>query len=185
MPLIRPDRAHLPSYAEALRSGFEPSTYDGPAIARAHLEAISRDPEAFLDSLENLEGRGTVTLPDGRMVPRLPGFTRWIVEDGFCGVIHFRWQPGTTDLPPHVLGHIGYLVAPWRRREGHATRALAQLLTQIGQFGLPWVELTADPDNFASMRVIEANGGIPHGRFRKSAAHGGGEAMRFRIPLKG
>jgi predicted acetyltransferase len=51
-----------------------------------------------------------VALPDGTMVPRLPGFWRWLWDGEFCGSIQFRWQPGTPDLPPTCLGHIGYSV---------------------------------------------------------------------------
>ncbi|HYF08545.1 MAG TPA: GNAT family N-acetyltransferase [Acetobacteraceae bacterium] len=187
MPLtriVRPDAAHLPDYADALRRGFEPFTYSGAAAARAHLDAMDRDPAAFLDSLEDPAGRGPpVLLPDGRAVPRLPGFTRFILGDGFCGVIHFRWQTGSTDLPPHVMGHVGYLVAPWRQRQGHARRALGLLLREVTPLGLPWVELTTDPDNRASIRVIEANGGVLAERFTKPPMHGGTEALRFRVAL--
>ena len=182
--LVRPAAEHLPDYVAALRRGFEPSTYDGAAVAEAHLTAIAEDADAFLARLENPEGRGEITLPDGRVVPRLPGFTRFIWADGFCGVIHFRWLPGTVDLPPHVLGHIGYLVVPWRQRRGHATRALALLLTEIASLGLPWVELTTDPGNAPSIRVIEANGGVLSGRFTRPASHGSGEGLRFRIGLR-
>jgi predicted acetyltransferase len=181
--LVRPDAEHLPDYTEAIRRGFEPSTYSGSEIAAAHLAAIARDPAAFLAGLDDPVGRGTILLPDGRRVARLPGFTRWITDRGFCGVIHFRWQPGSTDLPAHVLGHVGYLVVPWRRREGQATRALSLLLREIATLGLPWIELTTDPDNHASMRVIEANGGALMERFIRTALHGGGPGLRFRIPL--
>jgi predicted acetyltransferase len=36
----------------------------------------------------------------------------------FCGSIGLRWLPGTEELPPHCLGHIGYAVVPWKRRLG-------------------------------------------------------------------
>jgi predicted acetyltransferase len=181
--LVRPAAEHLPDYADALRRGFEPSSYNGPAVAAAHLDAIGRDAAGFLAGLEDLVGRGTVTLPDGSAALRLPGFTRWILDGGFCGVIHFRWQPGSTGLPERVLGHVGYQVVPWRRGEGQATRALGLLLPEAARFGLPWLELVADPGNLASIRVIEANGGICLGRFTRPAAYGGTEGVRFHITL--
>ena len=61
----------------------------------------------------------------GSEVARLPGLTRWMWQDGFCGAINLRYEPGTTDLPPHVSGHIGYSVVPACRGRGCATRALA------------------------------------------------------------
>ena len=183
--LVRPDAELLPAYTDAIRRGFEPSTHSGADIAAAHLAAIARDPAAFLAGLDNLAGGGTILLPDGRRVARLPGFTRWIIDRGFCGVIHFRWQPGTTELPAHVLGHVGYLIVAWRRGEGQATRALGLLLREIATVGLPGVELTTDPGNHASIRVIEANGGALAERFTRTRMHGGGPGLRFRIPLPG
>jgi predicted acetyltransferase len=117
------------------------------------------------------------------LVPRLPGFRRWLWDGEFCGSIGFRWQPGTSSLPPHVLGHIGFAVVPWKRRRGYATLALAQLLSEIGNKGLTFVELTTDQDNAASQRVIRANGGELIERFRKPAAYGGKASCRFRIDL--
>jgi predicted acetyltransferase len=182
--LLRPSVALAPGYAEALRRGFVPSTFLGPAVAERHLAALAEDAAAFVALLDDPIGTGTVMLPDGRQVPRLPGFTRWIDSDGFCGVMHFRWQKGSAALPPHVLGHIGYLVVPWRQREGHATRALGLLLAEIAPLGLPWVELSTDPGNIASIKVIEAHGGHLVERFTRGEAYGGGDALRFRIPIR-
>ncbi|WP_156954534.1 hypothetical protein [Paraburkholderia acidipaludis] len=46
---------------------------------------------------------------------------------------------------------------------------------------LTYVELTVDPENLASRKVIESSGGLLVERFRKAAAYGGTEALRFRI----
>jgi predicted acetyltransferase len=116
-------------------------------------------------------------------VPRLPGYRRWMWDGEFCGSIGFRWQPGTSALPPHCLGHIGYSVVPWKQRLGHATRALALLLPDVRKEGLAYVELTTDPDNLPSQKVITANGGVLVKRFRKEPAYGQAEALLFRIPL--
>lgn len=104
-------------------------------------------------------------------------------DEDFCGSIGFRWQPGATELPAHVLGHIGYAVVPWRRRQGHATSALALLLEEIAPIGLGHVALTTEPGNHASIRVIEANGGVLVERFAKPEAYGGAPGLRFRIAL--
>jgi predicted acetyltransferase len=56
-------------------------------------------------------------------------------------------------------GHIGYAVRPSRRREGHATRALALALGEAAALGLDRVLVTASDDNLASWRVIESVGG--------------------------
>ena len=85
--------------------------------AREELAKIAEDPAAFVASLDDREAKaGPVTLPDGSKVPRLPGYRRWMWDGEFCGSIGFRWQKGTSALPPYVLGHIGYAVVPWKRR---------------------------------------------------------------------
>ena len=125
-----------------------------------------------------------VALPDGTMVPRLPGYRRWMWDGEFCGTIGFRWQPGTTALPPHCLGHIGYAVVPWKRRRGYATRALAALLEDVRSEGLEFVELTTGVSNVASRRVIESNGGVLIERFQLGPEYGLKEDFRFRIHLR-
>lgn len=101
----------------------------------------------------------------------------------FCGSIGLRWQPGSSELPPYVLGHIGYAVVPCKRGRGYATRALQLLLPQAKLEGLDYVTITTQPDNVASQRVIRANGGVLIGAFRESEQYGGYEALRFRIDL--
>jgi predicted acetyltransferase len=122
-------------------------------------------------------------LPDGSTVPRIPGYHRWMWDGEFCGRISFRWQPGTTSLPPHCLGHIGYSVVPWKQRLGYATLALKQLLPEARAEGLPFVEITTVPSNFPSQRVILANGGVLVDHFTTPPQFGNTEGLRFRISL--
>jgi predicted acetyltransferase len=72
---------------------------------------------------------------------------------------------------------------PWKRQRGYATAGLRLLLHQARERNLAYVELTTQPDNLASQKVILANGGRPHGTRRKIAAYGGGEELLFRIEL--
>ena len=120
-------------------------------------------------------------LPDGSTVRRLPGFNLWMWDGEFCGRIGFRWQPGTEDLPAHCLGHIGYTVVPWKRRLSYATRALGAILPDAWAEGLRYVEITTDPDNVASQRVIERNGGVLVDEFLTVPALGGTLKRRYRI----
>lgn len=183
MILVQPATPHLASYCAALRRGWSPNTVR-EAAALEELQEIERDPLLFLNSLWDPEARGApVLLPDGSRVPRLPGFRLWMWNGEFCGSIGLRWQPGTPELPPYCLGHIGYAVVPWKTRRGYATRALALLLPMAIAQGLPYVELTTDPDNVPSQRVIIANGGVFHARFRKTAHYGNGEGLLYRIYL--
>ena len=182
--LAIPTTAYLPQYVDALERGWSPDNVRPAETAQEHLSAITRDPDGFLERMDDREARGgPIALPDGTRIERLPGITRWIWDGGFCGSIGFRWQPGTSALPPHVLGHIGFSVVPWQSRKGHATRALALMLQEARAVGLDYVELTTDPENLASQHVIRANAGVLLERFTKDAAYGGGDALRFRIRL--
>lgn len=183
MHLVRPALEHLPSYIHALEQGWSPDNQRSD-VADEERARIARDPNGFLAEQIDREGRGpAVVLPDGSTVPRLPGYKRWMWDGEFCGVIGFRWQPGTPALPPTCLGHIGYSVVPWKRQRGYATRALALLLPEVRREGLPYVEITTDSTNVASRRVIEANGGVLVEEFAKPASHGGALSLRFRIVM--
>ena len=182
MKLVWPSREYLASYVSALERGWSPDNTRGEVAAREELDRIAKDPDAFVASMVDREAKaGPVTLPDGSIVPRLPGYRRWLWDGEFCGSIGFRWQPGTTALPPHCLGHIGYSVVPWKRGRGYATLALKLLLPDVKSEGLEFVEITTDPPNIASQRVIEANGGVLVERFVKPPQLGGTEALRYRI----
>ena len=50
--------------------------------------------------------------------------------------------------------------------------------------GLEYVELTVDPENLASQRVIAACNGALVERFRKTAAYGFAETLRYSIELE-
>ena len=113
----------------------------------------------------------------------MPGYVRWMWDGEFCGQIGFRWQPGTEALPPYVPGHIGYAVVPWKRQRARGVAALALLLPEARKEGLAWVELTTDPDNEPSQKVITNNGGVLVERFAKGEAYGSSEALRWRIML--
>jgi predicted acetyltransferase len=181
--LLRPATEHVASYIAALERGWSPDT-ENPDASRIMLDRLRSDQEAFLRLADDPEGAGPpVTLPDGTQVKRIPGYLRWIWDGEFAGSINLRWQPGTTELPPTCLGHIGYAVVPWRQRRGYATEALGAMLPLARKTGLPWVAITTDVDNIASEKVITANGGIFVHEFTKPEALGGGVALLYRIAL--
>ena len=65
------------------------------------------------------------------------------------------------DFLSRIGGHIGYVVVPEFRRQGHATTILRMAL-QIAhdKLGLGRVLVTCDDDNIGSIRTIENNGGV-------------------------
>ena len=185
MHLVHPAEEHLASYIAALERGWSADNVRGAVAAQEELERLRTDATTFLRLMDDREAKGPlVKLPDGSMVTRLPGFHRWLWDGEFAGSISLRWRVGTTDLPPHCLGHVGYGVVPWKRRRGYATAALRLLLPEAKAVGLPFIEVTTDPDNVASQRVIEAAGGVLYERFTKPPQFGSVPGLRYRIVLK-
>ncbi len=183
MELIVPARPYLDGYLAALRREWSPTTTN-PDFWRGELERVESDPDTALAQFAQVDPGGrTVTQPDGSEVPRIPGVTRWMWDGEFCGATNLRWLPGTAELPVHVLGHIGYSVVPWKQRRGYATQALGGMLALAREHGLPYVEITTQPDNVASQKVIEANAGISLGDFVEPPGHGGHVGVKYRIDL--
>jgi predicted acetyltransferase len=181
--LVWPAQQYLAGYLAALQRGWSPNTLR-PEAGTEELHAIREDPSAFLAMLVDKEGRGPpIKLPDGSTVSPLPGYRKWIWDGEFCGSIGLRWSPGTSSLPSHCPGHIGYSVVPWKQRRGHATEALRQLLIEAKALGLDHVVITTDPANVPSQRVILSNGGVLVGRNRRPEQLGSGDDLRFRIDL--
>ena len=155
MQLVEPSLDYLPSYVAALEANWSPDNIVN--VSAKQLAAIGESAAGFVASLT--QQGGTFTLPDGMAVPKLPFIARWMWDGDFCGSISLRWQAGTDALPEYVLGHIGYAVVPWKRGRGYASEALRLMLMEARSIGLGRVEITTDPDNFTSQRVIEKNGG--------------------------
>jgi predicted acetyltransferase len=178
LQLIQPTLDNLPAYAAALARGFSPDNVRGEIAAREELAKIDADPPAFVAQQTDRDAKGPpIKLPDGSTFPRIPGYRLWMWDGELC------WQPGTSELPPHVLGHIGYAVVPWKRRLGYATAALGMILPRARAEGLAYVEITTDVDNPASQRVILANGGVLVGPYKKPPQYGESDGLKYRIDL--
>ncbi len=93
----------------------------------------------------------------------LPGLvaesTFWCVADGrVLGRIALRHE--LNEQLEKFGGHIGYEVRPSARRQGLATEMLAQLLKTPKAKSIGRLLLTCAPDNLASNKTIQKNGGV-------------------------
>ncbi|MFD5413293.1 GNAT family N-acetyltransferase [Streptomyces nojiriensis] len=114
-------------------------------------------PEGFAAWVERLRRQSDRTLPVDH--GRVHATYWWIAEgDTYLGAIDLRHYLNGFLLD--AGGHIGYSVRPSARRRGLATWALAAVLHEARVLGMDRVLLTCDPDNEASVRTIEGNGGV-------------------------
>ncbi|ONI71894.1 GNAT family N-acetyltransferase [Kribbella sp. ALI-6-A] len=135
--------------------------------------AQAEDPAEFarlVDAIKS-EADETLELPPGLVHQTVLWFTD---GDEWLGRLSIRH-----DLTPALLelgGHIGYVVRPSARRQGHATAMLAQALPIAAELGIDPALLTCDADHDASRKVIEAAGGE-----LEDERHG---KLRFWVPTK-
>ena len=159
MQLVRPGPEHLTSYVAALEHGWSADNERGIEAAHEELSRIQADAAAFLASMEDREAKGPpVTLPDGSAVqrPRASGAgsgTASSAGAAGCG------GSQVSAPPPHCLGHIGYAVCRGSSASGMQSQRYASCFRKPRRRPSV-VEITTDPDNIASQRVIEANGGV-------------------------
>lgn len=85
----------------------------------------------------------------------------WLADgpalDRYLGRISLRHQ--LTEMLYEWGGHIGYVVRPSARRQGHATAALAGMLEVCRRRDIDPVLVTCDVDNTGSRKTIEGAGG--------------------------
>ncbi len=94
---------------------------------------------------------------------------------------------GIIDLRHHINhpvlglwgGHMGYYVRPNERKKGYATEMVRQNLQKCREIGIDRVMITCYAGNFASERVITANGGI----YEKDVSVDGDVIKRFWVNL--
>jgi predicted acetyltransferase len=141
-------------YAQAFLAMAEEFQAAGEMQYANCLHKIREDFPAYLKEIKGMLG------PRGLKPGRVPQSEFWLVDPQrhmVLGTIRFR----------HALnarleingGHIGYAIRPGERGKGYAKRQLAMLLNCLAKSGWQRVLLTCDAENYASARVIEANGG--------------------------
>lgn len=147
LELVRPATRYKKSYLEAIgefqREGRY--TYHNVDQLRANF------PAHIDDERERIH-------PENIVVYRVPETIFWLVDGGeYIGRLELRHK-----LNDHLLeigGHIGYSIRPSLRRKGYGTKILELALHKAHEAGLDRVLLTCDPDNIASRKIIETNGG--------------------------
>lgn len=182
MELVVPGREHLDGIEDAYQRGWSRNTeHDSSAVDLARLQAGR---EAFLAEFADWSTAGPkITLASGGVVDRVPQLERWLWDGEFGGRISLRALPGTVELPPHVLGHIGYSIVPWKQGKGYATQALRRMLPIAREHGLPYVDLMTRPDNVPSQRVIVNNDGVLLGEVISPPEDGSRPFLHWRITL--
>ena len=96
-----------------------------------------------------------VGLLDGWRVPETTFFL--YVDDmpvGMGSIRHFL-----TDALREVGGHIGYCISPKYRGNGYGKEILKRLIIEAKKIGIKDILITTNLDNYASQKVIIANGG--------------------------
>lgn len=90
---------------------------------------------------------------------QVPASTYWLMADGVpVGQGNLRHR--LTDALRQAGGHIGYAVASNRRGRGYGRALLGLMLEEARRMGVTEeILVTVHPDNAASRRVAEANGG--------------------------
>jgi predicted acetyltransferase len=127
------------------------------------------DPKRFLSWVERMRIAGSSGQADCER-DRVPHIILWWTA-GPQYVGRARINFALNDQLREFGGHIGYDVRPSARKQGHATAILASALLVARQQHIELALLTCAPDNAASRRVIERNGGkltdvSPSGRLR-------------------
>jgi predicted acetyltransferase len=166
--LVAPSPRFQKSFLEAVEEIFasdDDNHYAGlnviPPVGDFPGESYSlddlRDPEVFAEYAERMAATGedTAWLPPG-IVPAT--FLWWAEGDAYIGRLSIRHS--LTQWLLDYGGHIGYVVRPSARGQGHAKAMLAAALPVAAGLGIDPVLVTCDDTNTASRRVIEANGGV-------------------------
>ena len=136
--------------------GLEEMAQEFHALGESFLALALSDREAFFDEIDWFE-RGE-QLPPDRV--RMSWF--WLCRgERLLGSSRLRHLL----IPVLELdgGNIGYEIRPSERRQGFGKELLRLTLDEARAIDLSRVLLTAEPTNWGSLGVIEANGGMPDG----------------------
>lgn len=164
----------VPAYGQALREGFRRGIQ--ACASTDQILQIESDPGGWLDA--QTTGGREIVLPNGDKIKTVPSSLYWLfVEGRMMGEASLRHELN------HVLmtagGHIGYGIHPEFQGRGYAKTLLRLTLAEAQERGLAKVLITADVDNIASWKVIEACGGALEDIAEDTyLRHGGGVMLK-------
>ena len=105
------------------------------------------------------DGARGVDLPEGHV----PTSTYWLVRDGRTVLGVTRLRHYLNDSLLEGGGHIGYDIRPCERGKGYGRMILAMALEKARARGIKRAMVSCLADNIASVKIIEANGGVQDG----------------------
>jgi predicted acetyltransferase len=98
----------------------------------------------------------SVNLPPGYV----PQTVFWVIDEKGEAVGMVRVRHYLNDKLREQGGHIGYYIRRDQRNKGYGKEVLHRALEQLRKLGERRALLTVNMDNIASIKVIEANGGV-------------------------
>ena len=153
--LAQPSMRHARSFVAALREGFRRGAQE--RMSERRIRQIEGDFAGYLAAIA--DQRGSIRLPTGEVVPKVPFSVFWLAEDDeFIGEAQVRHR-----LNAYLIkegGHVGYGIRPGRRRQGYGKLILALALEKCRGLSIERALITCMQDNVASARIIEANSGV-------------------------
>jgi predicted acetyltransferase len=157
-PHQRYQQSFLSSVQEIIDAG-EGEHWTGLTVFGEETHTVEElaDPAAFATFTKRLHDLALPETP--RPEGKVPETTLWWVDgDEYLGRLSIRHE--LTDVLRKFGGHIGYVVRPSARRQGHASAMMAASLPIARDLGIDPALLTCDADNAGSRRVIESSGGV-------------------------
>jgi predicted acetyltransferase len=152
--LVPPSARHAASSIAALREGFRRGLQ--PITPEERIVEIGAGFARYLAEITNQSG--TIKLPNGEIVPKVPFSLLWLAEgEEFIGEISIRHRLNAWLLQEG--GHVGYGIRPGRQGRGYGKLILKLGLEVCRHLGIERALVTCKDDNLPSARIIEANGG--------------------------
>jgi len=150
MKLVIPSIEYKESYLEALQ-GFVKEGY----CPEGEAERYKSDFQGAVEEELNRSNPDKMTeVQRGILISVF-----WLVEgDQFLGRVSIKHT--LNDFLFKYAGNIGYIINPFRRKQGHGKLILELALEKAKELGLGKALLTCDSDNIGSKKIIEANGGV-------------------------